>query len=178
MAPAQKSEAAIKEELEQVLQKIETLKQNAQEQGAAFESLTEEQLIQKLRGETSESPFFFFTAWDQFSHPGGRSYHLANYWNPDPDPKTLSVTMFVGLGVFDPEISSAIMMRDTRWPSVSTRRAFLANGEVGEALFSFPVPLATKGTYFGTVLLWGAPAFNFGQTPTVFDHRRFDVTLR
>ena len=52
---AMKTNEEVKKEVEQRLLEIELLKVEAQDQGLAFSSLSEEELTRKVRGESSRS---------------------------------------------------------------------------------------------------------------------------
>jgi hypothetical protein len=172
-----KSEAEVKKELKRLLAEIKVRKEQAEKLGRAFVSPSEEQLIRKIRGETSNSPFFFIQEWDSFTTAGSRCYYIANYTNPDPGLRLCFVTMFFGLAHLDPDINSAIGARDTRWPFVSTQLTLLQPGETGIAEFDYTVPYVPKGTYFGNTVLWGwNPSEDLG---TLFDRgAAFYVTLQ
>lgn len=165
-----KSEAEVKKQLKRLLKEIEPRKEQAQKQGRGFFSLNEEQLIRKLRGETSNSPFFTAFEWDTFTTAGSRSYLLANYFNPDPQTYVVFTTLFFGLADLNPDINSAIAARDTRWPYVSTELVVLSSNEIGIAEFEFTVPYAPKGTYFINTVLWQSRVFEGHEgVGTLFD---------
>jgi hypothetical protein len=151
---AMTSEAEVNKALKRILKSLEVMKKQAQERGHAFVGLSREQLIRKLRGETSNSPFFTGHAWDQLTNSGSPSFYLTNYFNPDPVAHVCFVSLFFGLAHLEPDLSSAIAARDTRWPCVSTELAVIGPGELGVAEFTYTVPFAPRGTYFGNSLLW------------------------
>jgi hypothetical protein len=164
---ALKTETEVRQALERLNKEIEVLKEQARERGRAFGSRSEEQLVKKLRGETSNSPFFTGWSWDQFTNSGSPSFFLANYFNPDPQVRFCFATIFFGLAFLDADISSAIEARDTRWPFVSTEIVFLDPNATGIAEFILQVPYVTKGTYYGNFALWDwDPA---GGAPALFD---------
>lgn len=150
----EKSDREVKKEAKRLLKMIEAQKKRAEKLGHNFIGLSEEELIFKIRGETSNSPFYFIRAWDRFTKAGLRSWYIANYKNPDPRQRLCFVTMFFGLSAINPDINSAISARDTRWPFVSTELTILDPGGIGVALFNFEVPYVPKGTYFINTVLW------------------------
>lgn len=172
----QKSEAEVRKELRLLLDGIEAGREDAQKRGLAFTSLTEEELIQKLRGETTNSPFVSMSAWDQFTTPGGRAFYLANYYNPDPGGHLVTASIFFGLGMLAPDFPSAYMMRDTDWPSFSLDWTIIEPGKLGVAEFEYTAPFAAKGTYFGNGVLWGGNDL-FRGGGIVFDRMTFFTKL-
>ena len=175
MAP--KSDAEVKKALKRLLKENEELKKRAQKRGSAFAGLSAKQLTRKLRGETSNSPFFTGQAWDQFASPGSPCFFLANYFNPDPGVRLCFVTIFFGLGNLDPDIASALAARDTAWPYVSTELVILNTDETGIADITYPVPFGPKGTYIGNAVLWEWTIG--GDVGRVFDRATpFYVTLK
>jgi hypothetical protein len=174
---ARRTDMEIREELERLLEEVEVFKEKAQKRGCAFASLSEEELVKKLRGETSNSPFFTSWAWDQLTNSGSPSFYLANYHNPDPQTRLCFVTIFFGLAHLEPNVSAALAARDTRWPCVSTELTVLPPGGTGVADFKYFVPYAPKGTYFGNAILW---EMNFTEpVGTLFDRTGpFYVTLK
>jgi hypothetical protein len=164
---ALKTETEMREALIRLLEQIEALREKARERNRAFDSPSEEQLAKKLRGETTNSPFFIALEWDQFTNAGSPSFFLANYVNPDPQIRFCFVTIFFGLAFLNGDISSAIAARDVRWPYVSTEIVFLDPNATGVGEFTLMVPYVTKGTYFGNFVLWG---WNPGEPSlTLFD---------
>ena len=149
-----KSDADVKKALERLLKDNDELKDRAEKRGFAFASLNTEQLTRKLRGETSNSPFFTAQAWDQFASPGSPCFFLANFFNPDPQPQLCFVTVFFGLAAVEADITSALAARDTHWPYISTELIILNTGETGVADLKYPVPFRPKGTYIGNAVLW------------------------
>lgn len=174
---AEKSGTDIDQALKRILQGIEEMEDQARKRGCAFARLSEDELVKKLRGETSNSPFFTSWSWDQLTNSGSPSFYLANYHNPDPQVRLCFVTIFFGLAHLEPDVSAAIAARDTRWPYVSTELTVVDPGGTGVADFKYLVPYAPKGTYFGNALLW---EMNFTQPVGTFFDRPgpFYVTLK
>jgi hypothetical protein len=174
---ALKSQTEIKKALKQILKERDELKAQAKKRGCEFVSLSPQQLTRKLRGETSNSPFFTAQAWDQFASPGSPCFFLANYTNPDPQVRLCFVTIFFGLTNLVPDVASALAARDSAWPYLSTELTIVSPGETGVANFTYPVPFGPKGTYIGNALLW-AWAIG-GDIGVVFDRATpFYVTLK
>jgi len=88
-------------------------------------------------------------------------------------------SLFFGLGVLEPSVSTADLMRDPEWPHYSTK-TFPVDPVSGDRTFRFDyiAPLVHSGTYFGTVVLWDEIGVltNHG-TGSVLDRIGFDVTL-
>jgi hypothetical protein len=140
--------------LRRLLKENAELKRLAQKSGRAFFGLNEEQLLKKLRGETSHSPFFSASVIDQIGSPGSPGFLLTNYFNPDPFAYLCSTTIFFGLTMFASDIPSAVAARDPRWPCFSKEVTVLSPGQTAGSQFTFTVPLCPKGTYFCSALLW------------------------
>ena len=79
-----KTEKEIRQEVEQLLEEIARLKEEAQQEGLAFSSLSEEELVKKVRGESSNSPFIIMESYASRICPESP----ANYrvWSRNPDP--------------------------------------------------------------------------------------------
>jgi hypothetical protein len=170
-----KSEAEVKKHLKRLLKDIGVRKEQAQKEGRGFASPSEEQLIQNI---TANSPHFTNHEWDALTTAGSRSSYLANYEHTDSGAHLLFVTIFFGLAVLDPDISSAIRARDTRWPYVSSEVFILNPGETGVAHFDFTVPYVTKGTYFINAVLWEGILGQDG-VGTLFDREGpFSLTVK
>jgi hypothetical protein len=101
------------------LEEIELLKEQHARRGLSFASLTEEELAQKIRGETSKSPFFYWQGWTAATTPGNAAYIEVGYRNPDPIFWQICVTMFFGLANFAADITATLAGRHTGWPYVS-----------------------------------------------------------
>lgn len=174
---AKKAQAEVKKALKRLLREKAELKARAKERGCEFAGLSAQQLTRKLRGETSKSPFITAQAWDQFASPGSPCFFLANYFNPDPVVHLCFVTIFFGLGNLEADIASALTVRDTQWPYVSTELTIVGTDETGIANIVYPVPFAPKGTYIGNAVLWEWVIG--GNVGTVLDRATpFYVTLK
>ena len=53
-----------------LLQKMERLKEDALGRRRRFESLTKEQLVKKIRGKLSKSPYFYWLSYEDDPEPG------------------------------------------------------------------------------------------------------------
>jgi hypothetical protein len=161
----------LREELDRLVEQRETLRERARRRGCEFVGLDDEELLRKLRGETSNSPFFSAYAWDQFTNAGSESFILANYFNPDPVSYTCVVSLFFGVPL-GPDVSSEIRGRDMRWPIFSTAVVGLDPSELGIADIKCRVPFVSRGTYFGTAVLWnwliGSGGQFFDRTAPLF----------
>ena len=173
--PRNRSEAVVQEEVKRLLEEIEVRRELTMRQGLAFASLNEEELVQKLRGETSKSPFFYYQGWTSATTPGNAASVQIGYRNPDPTFWEVSVTIFFGLANFAADITDALPGLQPSWPYVSDRGAFVAaNGGTGLATFNYTTPMVGRGTYHGNGVLWAPRTFDVG---TYLDRSHFAVAL-
>lgn len=80
---AAKTEDEANRIVESLLGKAEFLRQEASLRGDRFRARSKEQLLSKIMGQTSNSPFFFSDSWND-SSPGGSTIYSVNVYNPDP----------------------------------------------------------------------------------------------
>ncbi|HEX6715125.1 MAG TPA: hypothetical protein VF066_17170 [Thermoleophilaceae bacterium] len=167
----------MKAELEQRLQEIDLLKEQAQRQGLAFAAPTKEQLEKKIRGGgPANSPYLYGSTWNSGVLLGTSvSYQV---WIANPDPTyygALFVTLFFGLGNFFDNIADAVIARDTRWPYLSSREFSLVSGGTTTQAFSFATPTTVpRSTYLGNAVLWRPEFLDKGS---YFDRAFFHITL-
>ncbi len=175
MAKYKKTEEEVKREVAQLKAEIEVLKQLAREQGQAFSSLDEAQLVKKVRGETSDSPFIYAQSWTSGTSPGSTAYYTVYVQNPDPNAYfPFYVTIFFGLGNFF-DVGQAWIGRDKRWPELSSDRTHLAANSSHSFAFSYTVPTGLPlGTYNGNSVVWRGEWHDVGSA---FDRGSFDVKL-
>jgi hypothetical protein len=169
-----RSQADVGAEVQHLLEEIEHRKEQCQREGLAFAALNEEQLAQKIRGETSNSPFFYWQGWQAATTPGSSAYVEIGYKNPDPTFWYICVTIFFGLANFAPDITVATAGRHTGWPYVSDRPTYVGSGQTGSAKFNYTTPMVERGTYLGNGVLWGPGFFDVG---TYLDRSFFEVLL-
>jgi hypothetical protein len=177
LAQRKRSEREVKEELEQRLQEIELLKQQAQQQGLAFSAPTKEQLEKKIRGgEPSNSPYIWGSTWNSGVQLGTSVSYQVWMANPDPDYYgVVFVSVFFGLGNFFDNIADAVIARDTRWPYLSSPPFSLTSGGTGTQAFNFATPnTVPRSTYLGNAVLW-RPEFH--DKGSYFDRAFFHITL-
>ena len=130
----------IKLEVDQLKKQIASLKEQAQQQGLAFSSIEEEQLIKKVKGETSKSPFIYAQSWSGGATLGGNVYYNVYVRNPDPNPyNPFCVTIFFGLGNFF-AIDQGWIGRDKRWPEISSDSTYFPSNSDRNFSFNFTVP--------------------------------------
>jgi hypothetical protein len=171
---ARKSATAVKEELKQRLEEIEVRREQALSRGLAFASPTEEQLTKKIRGESGNSPYFYFESYTSGTYAGTPAYYQGGFANPDPGYHSAFVTIFFGLANFAADISEGFDARDSAWPYVSAEPVYLSPGGTGTATFNYTVPNVSKGTYLGNAVLWEVNYFDVGK---YFDRAAFAITL-
>jgi hypothetical protein len=169
-----RSEAQVEEEVKRLLEEIELLREETQRRGLAFASLSEEELTEKIRGETSNSPFFYYQGWTAATAPSSSAYVEIGYKNPDPTFWQICVTIFFGLANFAADITAALDAQHPSWPYVSVVPTIVAANGSGIAKFNYTTPKVAKGTYLGNGVLWQPRAFDVG---TYLDRSFFEVTL-
>ncbi len=172
----ERSEQDINRQVEQLLREIELLKEEAQHQGLSFSSLSEEDLVRKVRGETSSSPFIFGQGWTSRTSPGSSALYRVNFSNPDPTGYSpVFVTIFFGAANFLDDIGEGLSGRDLRWPYLSSQGVGLASGASREQTFQYTTPTNVPlSTYLGNSVLWRGEYHDKGA---YFDRGLFDVTL-
>lgn len=173
---AKKTEKEVQQQVEQVLKEIELHKQQAQQRGLAFSSLTEEQIAKKVRGETAKSPFITGEGWTSGTHPGSPATYSVSIFNPDPIGYfPLFVSIFFGLGNFFPNIAEGWDGRDKRWPELSTAPFSLLSGGSTNQSFNYITPVGIPlSTYPANAVLWRGEFHDIG---TYLDRGLFYVTL-
>jgi hypothetical protein len=172
--PRKRSEAQVQEEVKRLLEEIELLREQTQRRGLAFASLNEEELAQKIRGETSNSPFFYSQGWTAATSPGNPAYVEIYYKNPDPNYWYICVTIFFGLANFAADITAALAGQHPSWPYVSDVPTIVGANGSGNAKFNYTTPMAPRGTYLGNGVLWQPRTFDVG---TYLDRSFFEVRL-
>ncbi len=116
-----KSEKEIRQEVELRLREIALFKEEAQNQGLKFSSLTEEQIVKKVKLESSKSPYIYAQSWTSGTTPGSSASYSVNIANPDPvGYYPMYVSIFFGIGNFLADIGEGWIGRDTHWPVLST----------------------------------------------------------
>ena len=170
-----KTEKEIKQEVERLLEEIALLKEEAREQGLAFSSLSEEELVQMVRGESPKSPSIIGAAWTPSATPGGSASYFALIYNPDPTKHSpMFVTIFFGLANLCDDICQGWIGRDKRWPELSERFG-LAAGATTNITFRYTTPTGIPlTTYLGNSVLWEG---RYRDQGVYFDRGLFVVTL-
>ena len=172
----QKSEQQVKQEVDQRLREITAFKEEAQRQGLRFACLSEENLVKKIRGDSSKSPYFYMQGWSG-GMPGYSTDFFIYIANPDPiDHDSMFVSIFFGAGNFVDDIGMALAGRDTQWPFLTTARFSLAAGAIIEKTFTYKVPTGIPpSTYIGNAVVWKGQYLDKGF---YFDRTLFDVQVR
>jgi hypothetical protein len=172
-----KSEEEVRQEVEQRLREIELLREEAQQRGLSFHSLSEEKLARKIRGESSSSPYGFALAWVSDTIRGYPAYYEVNISNPDGiGYYPLFVTVFFGAANFLDDIGEGISGRDTQWPFLTSYPFGLAPGATVKKTFNYTTPTSvpTLTTSTGNSVLWLA---NYDDKGTYFDRNLFHITV-
>ena len=169
------SEEEIERIASQLNEQIAVLKELARERGQAFSSLGDDELVRKLRGETSNSPFIYAQAWTSGTTQGSAASYSVYVQNPDPVGHfPFYATIFFGLGNFF-DIGQGWVGRDRRWPEFSSDRTFLAANTTASFTFDYAVPTGIPpGTYNGNSVLWAGDWHDVGRS---FDRGSFDVDV-
>jgi hypothetical protein len=175
-----KSEKKIQQETKKLLRDIETLREKAQQEGLGFSSLSEEELVKKIRGETSNSPFLLALTWTQEATPGDICSFSVLLYNPGTEWRDehrigMYLSVFFGLTNFIEDIGVALSLRDTQWPILTSQPIDLEveEGRIITLNYTIPtdVPLTT---HFGTVVFW---QLWMGTTGEIFNRYCFPVSL-
>jgi hypothetical protein len=173
---AAKSEAEANKIAERLLEETEFLRQEAYERGERFETLTKEQLVNKLLGKTSKSPFFYAQSWGSTS-PGGSTTYTAFVQNPDPVAYSgfwLFGYLFFGPSNFIGSSDVALSVFDTRFPRFYQRCGVAANSS-SNMTFTINVRSGIQtGIYVGNCFLVQRDSFDVGD---YFDRAAFDLTV-
>jgi hypothetical protein len=160
-----KTEKEVRQEVERLLKEIALFKEDAQRKGFAFSSLSEEELVKKVRGESSNSPFMCAQGWSGGGPAGDEAGYSVTIYNPDPEEMwPVFVTIFFGLGNFFDDIAQAWIGRDTRWPTLSTEQFTLEPGVYISQNLKYIVPIdIPSSTYLGNSVLWYAQLHDKGD---------------
>ena len=173
---AVKSEDEARQSAESLLKKVEFLRQEASERHERFEALTMEQLLSKLVGQTSNSPFFFAQSWGSAS-PGGSTTYTAYVRNPDPNGYSgfsLFGYLLFGPANFIGNLDLALNSVDQRFPYYY-QRSGVAAGSDTSMTFTIDVPAGLRpGIYIGNCFLVLRNSFDVGSH---FDRASFDLTV-
>lgn len=98
---AQEGDEAIRQEVERRLEEIQLLRQEAQDQGRRFRSLSEEDFTRRVRERSSSSPFIFAYSWNSSTTPGASATVTVSASNPDPTQYyPLLISLFFGVSNF------------------------------------------------------------------------------
>jgi hypothetical protein len=172
---------AIKEaeaiKIEKVIsEKIEFLREEAKQRGERFESLATDQLILKIMGKTSKSPYFYAQSWGNAS-PGGTMTYRAYVHNPDPTGYSgywLFGHMFFGPANYIADADIAMTSIDGRFPHY-LQRCTVAAGSDTSMTFSVLVPAGIiSGIYMGNCFLVKRNSFDVGG---YIDRAAFDLEV-
>lgn len=146
---------AIEATARQVSGEIELLRREAADQGLAFSALSEEELIAKEAGETSNSPYIYAQSWTSGTTSGSSATYRVYVRNPDPRGYyPLLVTIFFGLANFVGDIGHSPASRHDEWPYLSSATFSLGSSASTNRSFTYQVPQTAAGTYTGNAVLW------------------------
>jgi hypothetical protein len=172
--------ATKEEEYERIAQrlfkKIEFQREEAKERRERFEALTREELLQRITGKTSKSPYFYMQSWGN-AGPGGSITYRA--WVHNPDPTSYSGFWLFGYLFFGPAnfiISADVALTtcDDRFPHYLQRCGVAADSDASMT-FEIDVPATiSPGIYIGNCFLVRRSSFDVGG---VFDRAAFDLEV-
>jgi hypothetical protein len=151
-----KTEKEVRDEVEQRLREIELLREEARQQGHAFFGLSEDELVKKIKGETSNSPYIYSMSWSSGTTSGNTDNFTVSIANPDPtDYYPVFASIFFGVANFLDDIGEGLSGRDTRWPYLSSAAFGIAAAANTNKSFSYVVPTGIPpSTYLGNVIVW------------------------
>ncbi len=171
------SEKEVKIELSKRLDEIELFKKEAQMKGLEYSVLTEEELVKKIKRETSRSPYIYMQSWTSGTSPGSPANYTVYISNPDPSGYyPMFISIFFGVANFLDDIGEGLgSRRDINWPYISTEPFSLASGATANKTFNYTTPSGVAlGTYLGNSIVWRGQWHDKG---TYFDRGLFRVTL-
>ncbi|MCW5978129.1 MAG: hypothetical protein KIT09_08625 [Bryobacteraceae bacterium] len=173
---AVKSDDDARKVAEMLLKKIEFLRNEASERRERFEALAREQLMGKIKGETSQSPYFYAQGWGGAS-PGGTTTYRAYVHNPDPTGYSgfwLFGHLFFGPANFIGSSDLALTSTDPRFTHYY-QRCEVAAGSDANMNFTIDVPSGLRpGIYIGNCFLLMRNSFDVGS---YHDRAAFDLTV-
>lgn len=171
-----KSEQEIRREVEQRKRELEMLREEARQQGLAFSGLSEEELVKKIRRESTQSPYIYGQGWTSGTTPGAFASYTVYISNPDPvGYHTMFVSIFFGAANFLDDIGEGLSGRDTKWPYLSSAPFSLAAGATTNKAFSYTTPTGVPpSTYLGNAVVWRGELHDKG---IYLDRGLFYVTL-
>jgi hypothetical protein len=159
-----------------LLHKIEHLRQRAKERGERFEALTEKELMNKITGKTSKSPYIWGQSWGSVV-PGGSMTYTAYVNNPDPTGYSgtwLFGYLFFGPANFIVDRGLALNSIDDRFPHFLQECTVAAASDTTMS-FTIEVPSTIRpGIYLGNCFLVYRDSFGVGD---YFDRAAFDVNV-
>lgn len=173
---AGKTDEEVRQEVQQRLQEIELLRQEAQLRGLAFSAPSEEELARKIAGETAQSPYVSGQGWSSTVPQGGSASYTVYVANPDANGYfPLFATIFFGMANFLGDIGVGPAGRNPEWPYISSPPFSLAAGASTNQAFSYQVPSGIPlGTYTGNAVLWRGGLHDVGA---YLDRGLFWVTI-
>lgn len=171
-----------KREAEQRLKEIELLKEQARDQGLSFSCLTEKELLRKIKGKTSNSPYIYAQSWTSGGSPGASAFYRVHISNPDPNgyyPVFASiyfgVANYLDNTTFGEALADGNFNGDPQWPYMSSRPFSIAAGGTASETFNYTTPSgAAPSTYVGNCAVWRGSYHDQG---TYFDRGLFYITL-
>lgn len=172
----QKTKEQVKMEVEQRLREIVLLKQEFEQQRLKFSSLSEEEIVKKIQGESTNSPYIYAQGWVSGTAPGSPANYTVYIANPDAvGYYPLYVSIFFGVANFLADIGEGLSGRDDRWPYLSTAAFGLAAGATTNKTLNYTTPAGVPlSTYMGNAIVWRG---DFHDQGAYLDRGLFDVTL-
>lgn len=155
----------IEKRAEKILSEIANLEKKAKEEGLEFTSLSKNEIIDKLLGKTSRSPFIYLQIWTPSGQPGQTRSYKVGIHNPDSFIQAgLFVSVFFGIANFLPDIGVGLCGRYYQWPVLSSGMFNLGADQSTTKSFSYKIPNDIPlTTYLGNSVLWGWHPHDIGQ---------------
>jgi len=159
------SQAAASRLADEILKGLQPLSEEAADRKQAVNILPRPDLIRKLRGQTSHSPFLIFIAWNPVAARGSTTSPSLGVFNPDPNPYSafdLFAHAFWGPGNVLTDLDAFLLSADPAFPRLAVGIDAPAGSTVVGTV-NIPLPTAVAaGTYMMNWLLFLRNPFGVG----------------
>jgi len=163
--PGKLSLAAASRLADNILKDLQPLLQEAAARNQSINVLSKPDLIRKLRGQTSHSPFLVFIAWNSVAARGSTTSPSVGVFNPDPNPYSafdLFAHAFWGPSNVLTDLDAFLLSADPAFPRVAVGiDAPAGSTVVGTVNILLPTAVAA-GTYLMNWLLFLRNPFGVG----------------
>ena len=159
------SQAAASRLADKILKDLQSLLEEAADRKQAVNIVSRPDLIRKLRGQTSHSPFLVFIAWNAVTARGSTTSPSVGVFNPDPTPYSaldLFAHAFWGPGNVLTDLDAFVLSADPAFPRLAVGIDVPAGSTVvGTVNILLPTAVAA-GTYMMNWLLFLRNPFGVG----------------